>query len=318
MTTAWILMPFYNSEKYISKTLDSIFSQDYPHIIVLLYNDGSTDASLSIIKQYQTKYKDKIVVLNNCKNKGIAVARNELLEYVKDSKNNVNDMDYIFQLDSDDCYSYNQVISSSILQMQKTNATVLLLDFDFIFEDKEVIITAGILKEKIDSKSIANHYYSKDNISFIPQEGILGFTTLGWTKVYRADLYKTLISVKEDGKFEDFVAMCLLISPLAKITSLGEDCPSSILFTKHLNSTTSSRKAKDFDDVIDRLLEFKMVVESEEYNESRIKYKDDIKNLLEKKYYQYEEILSKNINVNDINEETLKHYQSRKNELLCI
>lgn len=317
MATAWILMPFYNSEKYISKSLDSVLSQDYSEIRVLVYNDGSTDCSLQIIEEYKEKYNNKIIIINGCENRGIAAARNELLSFVKDPINNVKDMDYIFQLDSDDCYSRKNVISASIYQMQKTDATILLLDFDFVFEDKEVIITEGIMKEKTTSKIIANQYCSKNDClsSYTPKNGILSFTTLGWAKVYRADLYKTLKCVKEDGKFEDFVYMCLLISPQARITSLDENSSSSILFTKHMSSITSTRKAKDFDDVIDRLLEFKVIINSEEYKENRIKYKEDIEGMIERKYNQYEEILIKNMNVNDINEETLKHYQNRKKEL---
>lgn len=53
-----IIVPVYNTEKYIERCLDSIMKQDYPNFEVILVNDGSTDESGIIIQKYKEKYKN--------------------------------------------------------------------------------------------------------------------------------------------------------------------------------------------------------------------------------------------------------------------
>lgn len=53
-TLVSILIPLYNSELYISDTIKSCLSQTYPHIEVIIIDDGSTDNSYSIAKKHET------------------------------------------------------------------------------------------------------------------------------------------------------------------------------------------------------------------------------------------------------------------------
>ena len=48
-----VIVPIYNSEKYIKKCLDSIINQTFKEFDIVLVNDGSTDNSLSIIENYK-------------------------------------------------------------------------------------------------------------------------------------------------------------------------------------------------------------------------------------------------------------------------
>lgn len=48
-----VVVPVYNTERYLSQCLDSILSQSYKNIEVIVVNDASPDNSLSIIKRYQ-------------------------------------------------------------------------------------------------------------------------------------------------------------------------------------------------------------------------------------------------------------------------
>lgn len=66
-----VIMPVYNSEKFLSESIQSALSQTYQNIEVIAINDGSTDGSLEILKQYD----DKIIVLDQ-KNMGLANAVN--------------------------------------------------------------------------------------------------------------------------------------------------------------------------------------------------------------------------------------------------
>ncbi len=87
-----VIVPVYNVEKYLSECLDSVLSQDEKDIEVICVNDGSTDKSLEILKEYKEK-DDRIIIVTQ-DNKGLAEARNSGLNVAKG--------EYIFFLDSDD------------------------------------------------------------------------------------------------------------------------------------------------------------------------------------------------------------------------
>lgn len=88
-----ILVPVYNVEKYLKRTLDSIIEQSFNDYEVILVDDGSTDQSGEICDQYQEKYSDRIKVIHK-KNEGLLMARRTALQ-------NANG-DYIIHCDSDD------------------------------------------------------------------------------------------------------------------------------------------------------------------------------------------------------------------------
>ena len=73
-----IIIPCYNVAKYISKTLDSVLTQTNKNIEVLLINDGSTDNTLNILKEYEKQYPH-IKVFDKF-NGGVSSARNEGLK----------------------------------------------------------------------------------------------------------------------------------------------------------------------------------------------------------------------------------------------
>ena len=50
-----IIVPVYNGEKYLERCLESIINQTYKNIEIICINDGSTDESKNILKQYQLK-----------------------------------------------------------------------------------------------------------------------------------------------------------------------------------------------------------------------------------------------------------------------
>ena len=88
-----VIIPVYNSEKYIAKCLESVINQSYHNIEILLIDDGSKDLSLSII-DYYAKMDDRIRIISNLENKGIS--------YVRQLGLNLSKGKYIIYIDSDD------------------------------------------------------------------------------------------------------------------------------------------------------------------------------------------------------------------------
>jgi len=84
-----VLVPVYNSKKYLAKCLDSILAQDFSDMEILLADDGSTDGSLELIKKYAAKDR-RIRWWRNPVNLGLAgnfncclrAARNEYVKFV--------------------------------------------------------------------------------------------------------------------------------------------------------------------------------------------------------------------------------------------
>ena len=93
-----VIIPVYNSDKYITKTLNSVLNQTYKPIEIILVDDCSIDNSEQIINEYLRKH-EYITYYRLEKNSGVAVARNKALELAKGR--------YIAFLDSDDLWVSN-------------------------------------------------------------------------------------------------------------------------------------------------------------------------------------------------------------------
>lgn len=88
-----IIIPVYNTEKYVERCLDSVCGQTLSDIEIICINDGSTDNSLQILHKYAEK-DNRIKVIDFKKNKGVSAARNAGIDLVMG--------EYIAFIDSDD------------------------------------------------------------------------------------------------------------------------------------------------------------------------------------------------------------------------
>ena len=74
-------MPIYNVESYLKECLDSIICQTYTEFEAILIDDGSTDSSGEIAKEYAKK--DSRLMLVHQENQGLSMARNKGLDMIK-------------------------------------------------------------------------------------------------------------------------------------------------------------------------------------------------------------------------------------------
>ncbi len=77
-----VLIPAYNTEKYIHKCLDSLLNQTYKNLRIVIVDDGSTDDTLNIIKEYQSRHPN-IECYEKENDKNISQTRNFLLSKIK-------------------------------------------------------------------------------------------------------------------------------------------------------------------------------------------------------------------------------------------
>lgn len=135
-----IIVPVYNTEKYLNRCIESILSQTFSDFELLLINDGSTDKSGMICEQYATK--DSRVKVYHKENGGVSSARNIGLFNAEG--------EWIAYVDGDDWIEptmyeelYNIVLN--------TKADIVYSDFKMVFKDKEEYYsTAKYASDKIE------------------------------------------------------------------------------------------------------------------------------------------------------------------------
>ena len=121
-----VVVPVYNSERYVSECVESILQQNYKNIELLLINDGSTDSSGMILRSLES---DKVRVVNT-ENKGVSEARNKGLELAQGK--------YIVFVDADDLISPDY-IEYMLGIIEKTNSEFVLSLNHFTNQDKNQI-----------------------------------------------------------------------------------------------------------------------------------------------------------------------------------
>ncbi|HQV77029.1 MAG TPA: glycosyltransferase family 2 protein [Chitinophagales bacterium] len=91
-----ILIPVYNAEKFISKTIDSVLAQTYTDWELIIVEDKSTDKSFDVLKQYEAQYPEKIKVFQNEANLGMMLNWNTGIDLCKS--------ELFVKLDADDIW----------------------------------------------------------------------------------------------------------------------------------------------------------------------------------------------------------------------
>ena len=116
-----IILPFYNTAKYLPLCLDSALSQTFQDFEIIAIDDGSTDNSLDIVLDYAAR-DSRIYVFKNAKNSGVSIAANVGIENARAR--------LIARLDSDDMYEPNK----------------LAIQFRFFQENPEHVLVGGAVR----------------------------------------------------------------------------------------------------------------------------------------------------------------------------
>lgn len=166
-----VIIPCYNTESYISRCLDSVLSQSIglSHLEILAVNDGSTDGTLEILKEYEVLYPDNICIIDCEENYGQSHARNTALEYASG--------DYILFVDSDDVIA-PKMIETMVLADKCYPSDIVSCDFISFYGD-EIPEAEDALHSKycvIETENELKQLFM-DN----------AFITAPWGKLYKSD-----------------------------------------------------------------------------------------------------------------------------------
>jgi glycosyltransferase involved in cell wall biosynthesis len=124
-----VVIPSFNHKKYISKAIESVLSQTYKNLELIIIDDGSTDGTFELLKE---KYSyDKRIILKNRINKG---AHNTLNECISISRGN-----FISILNSDDYYEPNRIQVMLEQYVDDDDYKLCITNINFINELGDVI-----------------------------------------------------------------------------------------------------------------------------------------------------------------------------------
>ena len=123
-----IIVPVYNVEDYLSQCLESILCQSFSNFELILINDGSTDSSLEICRQYLQNFHQ--IKLIDKENGGLSDARNKgLLAAIGD---------YIIFTDSDDYWVGSEVLQDLNNLIKDSNPDLIIHEESRFFSKKDV------------------------------------------------------------------------------------------------------------------------------------------------------------------------------------
>ena len=188
-----IIVPVYNAENVLGYCLNSIISQTYVNLEVLVINDGSTDNSLEICENY-AKIDSRIKVIN-VKNGGVSKARNigienatgDYIQFVDSDDVIAQDMtenlvksletytaDIVFcgmkVIETDEEYTYGKVID--VFSSEKMGSECVIVADNFFKEFPGILFDTVILEGPCNRLYVAN--IIKNNGIFFPEDVSLG------------------------------------------------------------------------------------------------------------------------------------------------
>ena len=180
-----IIIPVYNTEKYLKKCLESILNQEYQVKEIIVINDGSTDNSKKVVNDFIKKY-DNIIYIEK-KNGGQASARNLGLKKAKGN--------YISFIDSDDYVEKN--LYKELSKYMDKSYDIIIFDYTYIFSNYN---------------RVAKGIICKDNNNVTMKEYLLCTNVSPCNKLFKREyLEKSNFSFPEGIIYEDYASIPILV-----------------------------------------------------------------------------------------------------------
>ncbi len=217
MSTVAIVMATYNGEKYVGEQIDSILASSYQDFELFIYDDGSQDNTLSILRTYEEQIPSKVHVFQNQKNLGLVLNFMEALTKTT--------MDYVMFCDQDDVWKPNKIgitlkrIRTMEAQYGKDKPYAVFTDAAIVNQD---------LQETHPSFFVSNHLNPcRTDLPHLLMENKL----IGCTVMVNGALRKILQGnrLPQNAKYHDWW-VALIASSFGKIGFVKE---STLMYRQH-------------------------------------------------------------------------------------
>ncbi len=168
-----VIIPVYNVGEYIRQCLESIFNQTYKDLQIIIVDDGSTDNTMNIVKEYEEKFKDCTILQQQ--NAGVSVARNIAFNYIKG--------EYTIYIDPDDFLELD-MLETMHRKAENANVDIVICGFYFYYSAKDN--RNYVEKYKVDSRQVYNNYKVMELMLNYELQGQL------WNKLFKSQLLKEI------------------------------------------------------------------------------------------------------------------------------
>lgn len=191
-----VIIPVYNTEKYLKKCLDSVIKQTYSNIEIIIINDSSIDNSINILRNYENK--NNVIIINLLKNVGIGAIRNI---GIKQSTG-----EYITFIDSDDWIEIDYLEKNLSYFNLDNSIDIVCTGLKLVDPDNNIIRIDSSKNDLLISKKESMYYLFSDSLikAYIPG------------KFYKKKLFNG-ITFKENRYFEDTASTHLIFQNASKI-----------------------------------------------------------------------------------------------------
>lgn len=201
-------MPIYNGQKYLKKCIDSILAQKYTDFEVILVDDGSSDGSLDICREYEQK--DSRVVVFHKENAGLVAARKSGVELAKG--------EYIGFVDCDD-FIDDDMYLQLMTEAEKKGSDIVAGGMTVDYVDRSVEIYHKFHDGFYDKEAIENVILPKAVVDL----GVVNFYFMPavWLKIFRREvLEKSINNVFDSIRNGEDVAITLYSLSVAQSLSI--------------------------------------------------------------------------------------------------
>lgn len=235
MIKVTVIVPVYNTSKYLRRCLDSLVNQTLKEIEILVINDCSTDNSKDILEEYQKKYEN-IKVFHNKNNKGIGYNRNFGIQKSKG--------EYICFIDSDDWVDetmFDKMYKKAI----KDDNDIVICNFYKMLENNNGL-------DEIEMYVI-NSKYDNTTLNKSP-ELLLDVNLAPWNKLYKKELFTNDVKFPENLKYEDAI---VVVKALARAKKIGvvEDRLNYYLVRSKSETTVMDKRVFDILEITKQIIE---------------------------------------------------------------
>ena len=248
-----IIVPIYNTEKYLDKSIQSLINQTFKDIEIILVNDGSTDNSRNICEYF--KIKDKRIKVINKENGGPGSARNKGIE--------IANGEYIAFMDSDD-YVEVDMYETMYNRINEYNCDIVVCQVNMVDEQGNIVLAK-------DNKNVnGNIEHGEDAIKRYLKYGRWG----PCDKLYKRELFENVNFIEGITCEEDNIVIIPILSKATKIVTIDNYFYNYVI--RHNSTTNSKFSIKNFDSIY----VWESVLEQSRY------MGDDILNLAEARLFR--------------------------------
>jgi len=227
-----IIIPIYNSEKYLSRCIENVIGQTYKKIEIILVDDGSIDNSRKICYKYAI-IDNRIKAISQ-KNKGSAGARNTGIRHATG--------EFVFFLDADDFIEKN-ALEILIAKYNQFQPDLVMANFSKLENSGEIIKQSVAFRPDDEPfKHQIKELSKTDIVDYVrhflkhPSNHLISYC---WARLYKLSIIKNnnILANEDMSLFEDFVFNLDYLKHTNKVVFVNESLYTYIMHNDHVSAS---------------------------------------------------------------------------------